>query len=214
MCRNYQLHKGENLCSKFTHSFTQCKLIISCFESCPELGNIKTERSGHTLEETTGKGGDRKYENSSISLTSESQAFESKQLKENSPNVSQKRTPVSSQRAPSKAGTKDSPRSGHCDAAEAEKDPRVPGARGTSDASTATQTPGGSPSGTVRQRFPCESLLSATLHVRAEHRGLLSAPLDVAAHTLFPRSSCYNGTAGCRKLRGRRASGPQSTGGC
>ena len=60
LCRNYQLHKGENLCSKFTHSFTQCKLIISCFESCPELGNIKTERSGHTLEETTGKGGDRK----------------------------------------------------------------------------------------------------------------------------------------------------------
>ena len=66
----------------------------------------------------------------------------------------------------------------------------------------------------MRWSSPCENLSSATGHVRAAHRCLLSAPLDGASHTLFPRSSCYNGTAGCRKLRGRRASGLQSTGGC
>lgn len=59
--RNCQFHEGENLCSKFNHSFIQCKLIITCFESCPELGNIKVGRSGHRLKGTRGKGGDRKW---------------------------------------------------------------------------------------------------------------------------------------------------------
>ena len=139
---------------------------------------------------------------------------ESKQLKENSPNVSQRRTPVFSQRGPSKDRMKDSHKSSLCEAAEAEKDPQGPGARSTSDASTATQTRGSSPSRTVRQSFTCENLFSATVHIGAEHRCLLSARLDVASHALFPRRSCCNSSVGCREPRGRRASAPRSTGGC
>ena len=109
---------------------------------------------------------------------------------------------------------KDSHKSSLCEAAEAEKDPQGPGARSTSDASTATQTRGSSPSRIVRQSFTCENLFSATVHIGAEHRCLLSARLDVASHALFPRRSCCNSSVGCREPRGRRASAPRSTGGC